>query len=544
MQTTDVAPRPQAAFYLHLLTLLAAGVALVTEAPKLWFDLDEWDFLAHRGVTLGNNGIFYPHNEQWSTIPILIWRGIFNLVGVRDYWLYSLPTIIAHLLVVYLVWRLMLRHGVEPWTATLLAAAFAFIGVGWQDLIWAFQLGFVGSVAFGLLAIEAVEAGRRLWLPAIWCVCALMCSDIGIPMVAACGLVALANRKPKLAAYSVGPPAAVFLLWYVAVGHNGATSDFQNLHPGTLASYVWTGLTSSTGGFLDASTSVGAVVVIILLGVAIARRNVPAALTFSVVIFYAFVALGRLQLGAAQAAASRYSYVAIALFLPLAGQLITDLTKAAFLRVIILALLVLLVVANYDVLHRSEEGRQYYLAINGQHVQMNAAAYLLSQGNRFPGRYPAGSQCSTIGTLVCVTQDVPTLSTLASWVHHGQFPVLQTVPPVFLDAERVVLGISASPQRGYRGNLAFSPASSPACASLGAGETAVANLDTSGSLRLVTAHKSIVTVTLPGNPAEPRLAVVVLAKRADQWLNIPAGPYASADVSASSAVQLCEASAP
>jgi len=151
----------------HILSLTVAALLLVYWSTRQWFRLDEWDFVANRGVRLGAQGLFYPHNEHWSTIPILTSRGLFNLVGVRDYWLHALPLIIAHLVAAHLLWRLMLRHQIEPWTATALVGAFLLLGVGSSALIFAFNVTFVGSLAFGLLGVEAVE-NDRTWMSAVW----------------------------------------------------------------------------------------------------------------------------------------------------------------------------------------------------------------------------------------------------------------------------------------------------------------------------------------------------------------------------------------
>ena len=75
---TPASSRPslfRGAFVVHMATLAAAGAFLVYDATKQWFYLDEWDFLVYRGIHLGRNGgLFAPHNEHWTTIPILIWR--------------------------------------------------------------------------------------------------------------------------------------------------------------------------------------------------------------------------------------------------------------------------------------------------------------------------------------------------------------------------------------------------------------------------------------------------------------------------------------
>lgn len=109
-----------------------------------------------------------PHNEHWSVLPILLWRAIFSVAHLTTYWPYLVPLLLAHVAVVHLVWRRCLHEGVNPWLANALALLFALIGAGAEDLAWAFQIGFVGSVMLGLLAIEVAElapagrAGRAL----------------------------------------------------------------------------------------------------------------------------------------------------------------------------------------------------------------------------------------------------------------------------------------------------------------------------------------------------------------------------------------------
>jgi hypothetical protein len=175
---------------------------------------------------------------------------------------------------------------------------------------------------------------------------------MGIPMVAGCGLVALARRRPKLAACAVLPPAAIFLIWYVTIGHNGtnAAANIKGLSIGGLASYVWAGLTASMSEYFHAPQYVGAVLLSVLAGAAVLRRNVPAALAITTLGLYAFVGLGRFQLGATEAKSGRYSYVAIALFLPLVGQLITILIRTRVLGPIVMSGLVLLIGVNAVVL--------------------------------------------------------------------------------------------------------------------------------------------------------------------------------------------------
>ena len=512
---------------------------------KLWFVLDEWDFLAHRGVRLSNMGIFYPHNEHWVTIPLLVWRGIFNIVGVRHYWLYALPLILAHLATVYLLWRFMLRHQVEMWTATLLAIAFAVVGVGWQNLTFAFQLTFVGSVAFGMLAIDAIETDRT-WLAPLWCVGSLLCSDIGIPMIVACGLVALAQRKFREAAIAVGPPIFVFLVWYIAIGYQGAASDstFAKLDLGGLSSYAWTGLTSSFSGFLDAPHFVGILMAVLLGAAAIVYRNAPAALAASVLPLYAFIGLGRLHEGVGQSTVSRYSYVAVAMVLPLIGLLLTRLVRVTYLRPLVMAALGLLIAVNVVVLHRHQVTEQSYLTSTNEQSQMDVAAFLLHQGKTYPGQFAAYSLCAVVGNTPCITEDMANVSTLAAWVRMNQFPVPAHVAPGVLQAEESVLNVSVSSIPRYQTNQPIGSALAPGqCAMIDPDKPLTVKSSSPVSLLVdvgPSEHFAILSVAFPAlDGAGPTSTPVVLPK-GSSWLNLPLGHYSTAVIASIDSVEVCQ----
>src|SRR5271169_1851171 len=49
-----------------------------------WFYIDEWDFLAARKAgDLGD--LFRSHNGHWTTLPILAFRLLYALFGLRTY---------------------------------------------------------------------------------------------------------------------------------------------------------------------------------------------------------------------------------------------------------------------------------------------------------------------------------------------------------------------------------------------------------------------------------------------------------------------------
>ena len=58
-----------------------AAVVYVRIGSRNWFFLDEWDFLATR--KLGSlHDLMTPHNEHWSTLPIIVYRILWKLVRV------------------------------------------------------------------------------------------------------------------------------------------------------------------------------------------------------------------------------------------------------------------------------------------------------------------------------------------------------------------------------------------------------------------------------------------------------------------------------
>src|SRR5690606_32760272 len=90
--------------------LVVALPVLLVATPDRWFLADEWDYLADRSATdLGD--LFRPHNQHWSTLPILVYRGLFSVFGIRTYVPYQLVVVVLHLVACGLLWLVMRRAG-------------------------------------------------------------------------------------------------------------------------------------------------------------------------------------------------------------------------------------------------------------------------------------------------------------------------------------------------------------------------------------------------------------------------------------------------
>jgi hypothetical protein len=211
---------------------LAAGILisvglLVHLVRGLWFAVDDFDFLLHRSMSLtGDRGLLVPHNEHWSTIPILLFRLDFALFGMHHYLPYAVLAVGCHALIALLVFVLLRASGVGPWVGVLGALVVAFVGggAGSENTLWDFQVGFLASGVFGLFALLALAQEddadrRRTVVAAVSLILALMSSGIGLLMVFWVGTYLLFRDGVRRAVLTTVVPVAIYGLWFVAFGH-------------------------------------------------------------------------------------------------------------------------------------------------------------------------------------------------------------------------------------------------------------------------------------------------------------------------------------
>ena len=297
-----------AAWPVHFLSLPISFAILLYIDRGLWFFYDEWDFLAGQGTGGRPLNLFVPHNEHWSTIPILVYRGLYAAVGIHTYIPYLVVMLLAHVILAHLLFRVMVRTHVDPWIATALATVFLFLGAGAENLTWAFQAAWILSLVLGvagLLIVDRDEMGIRPDL-AFWAlaVLALMCSGLGVPLVAVAGLAALIRRGWRAALRVISVPAIVFVGWFAAVGHVGyATTHPTKSELLQVPQYVWTGITSAVSNTLGWQGAGALVVLALAVFLAVQgpewwrQRAVPLSMAIGAVLFFAITGIGRIAIG-------------------------------------------------------------------------------------------------------------------------------------------------------------------------------------------------------------------------------------------------------
>lgn len=240
--------------------------------------------------------------------------------------MFAVPVLVAHCVVVHLLWRMCVRAGVRPWIATAVTTTFAFLGAGSANLLWGFQITFVGSVAFGLAALLAVESPaaprRNLYLGWLASVAALACSGIGLIFLLLTAIVVLLRRGWRWAIGFASVPVLAQLTWQVAAdaGADG-TRRISVYSLSWVPEFVLNGAQFALGSWTGLD-GVGGVLLLLVTAVALVQvahggtQLTTGVLALGLVPFYLLLAYGRVRLGTDAAVAGRYAYVAVALVLP------------------------------------------------------------------------------------------------------------------------------------------------------------------------------------------------------------------------------------
>jgi len=306
----------------HARIIVAAGAAIVALAILLLsrnfnFYFDEWDFiLAAPDWTWLS--ILQPHNEHPVVIPKLIYAALLSTVGLRAYWPYMAVLLALHATNAFLLFELVRRRSGDL-IAMAAAALMLVLGAGWENLLWAFQMTFVGSVACGLgamLALERMSGRRGVAAVVALTTAAILFSGIGLFFAVAVAAQMAIEKQRRRDLLWLAPLAIALAVWYVTVGRTGTPTNpppsVTNLT--TAPVYVLWGLGAAAAAIIGEGGWWGAVALVLALasvGWSWYRRTPDAfalAIAAAALSLYGVTALTRGQFGYDQAASGRYVY--------------------------------------------------------------------------------------------------------------------------------------------------------------------------------------------------------------------------------------------
>jgi hypothetical protein len=237
---------PPALAWLALAALLVAAAALLlyeTRGTTFW--TDEWAWLVERRDP-GLDTLLEPHNEHLSLVPLVLYNALFELVGADTYLPYRLAVIAAHLGVAVLVYVYAGRR-LGAVLGLLAAALMLFLGPGWQNFMWGFQVAWLISLAAGVGAFLLLDRGDRAG--ALWaCVLvgvALASSGVGVPIALGLAVELLWRRRREV--WVVAAPLLLYAVWWLAYTDSELIRHALVLTPSFMASAAAGVLSSLVG---------------------------------------------------------------------------------------------------------------------------------------------------------------------------------------------------------------------------------------------------------------------------------------------------------
>lgn len=294
-------------------------VALLFASRRFDFYYDEWDFVLG-AADWKPRDYLVPHSGHWVTLPRLAYAGLLGVGGVESYPSFMALLLLLHVAATALLFLLVRRHAGDV-PALVSAAALLVLSRGWQNILWAFQVGFLGSVVAGLLAMYLLDAPPvsrpRIALASIALLLGLMCSAVGLVFVAALAVELLTDRRRRSCSVALAVPAVAWLTWYVSFGRSQTPDSLLSIDAVLgLVGYVPAGIGAAAAGLIGLGPRFGPAALAVVTALVAVRwtkaggvdsRALGAAA--GLVTLFVLAGLVRWQHGDTQAASSRYVYV-------------------------------------------------------------------------------------------------------------------------------------------------------------------------------------------------------------------------------------------
>ena len=307
---------------------LSAGLWLMSLGRDLTFFYDEWDFIEASATSGFWHNVLQPHNGHPSMIPFSVYELLLHTVGLRHYWPYRLVLVLLDIGCGWLLFVL-LRRKIHPLAAAAAAAVLMLLGPAWQDLLWPFQIGFLGSTAAGLGALALLDRDTPLAdVGACACLVASVASSgVGLPFLAGVAVELAWGSQSWRRLWVPGLPLGLFMAWYEIIGKSLASS----VSPVTVFHSMTSNTATTAGAIVGGGTAAGAALSALLAAlIIVALVRSPgrvARLAMAVTGLGTFWLLILLARGGSQTSAGRYLYPAAVFVLIAAGELPALITR-------------------------------------------------------------------------------------------------------------------------------------------------------------------------------------------------------------------------
>lgn len=193
--------------------VIASGLLLfhLTRGSTFW--VDEWSFITERRGSSAST-FLSPYQGHLSIVPVAIYQLMFSAFGIASYTPYRVLVIAFSLVVAVLVFCYA-RPRVGDLCALLLATLMLFLGPGWQNTMWAFQVAWLIVASAGIGALMLLDR-RELRADIAACVLVLIaiCStSVGVAFAVGTAVDVGLIRRRWRDAWIVAIPLGLYVIW-------------------------------------------------------------------------------------------------------------------------------------------------------------------------------------------------------------------------------------------------------------------------------------------------------------------------------------------
>jgi hypothetical protein len=204
--------------------VIASLVWLLNLDAQLTFIADDWLLLVKRH-DVGANYFLHPFHGNIVAGPAVVYKLMQEIVGMGSATpYYALALVIFALSAVLLF--VYLRSRVGDWLALFAAILILFLGAAFEDLLFAFQIGYFTAVAAGLGMLICLdrEDDRGDLGASVLLAISLFFSSVGVAFAAGAILDLILGRRPRGRRLYVSViPLVIFFLWWSGWGHVAQT---------------------------------------------------------------------------------------------------------------------------------------------------------------------------------------------------------------------------------------------------------------------------------------------------------------------------------
>jgi hypothetical protein len=242
---------PRNARILLGVAMAASGALLIAWHSDITFLVDDWAVLLHRRG-FNADAFLDPHARHLILGPAVVYKAAQATFGMEDRLAYAVPAIAAFLASVGLLFVYLSRR-VGDWVALAAVLPVLVMGIAYEDLLSPFQIGYFGSMAFGIGALLAVERGdgRGDLVACALLLASLAFSEIAFAFAAGVAVTIALQRGPIRRSWVLAVPVALYALWYLTFGTTADDpSAFSLRDIGNSPPYVLNGFASSLASLL------------------------------------------------------------------------------------------------------------------------------------------------------------------------------------------------------------------------------------------------------------------------------------------------------